>query len=80
MHGRATNRVNKVNGFDGFIKERLFAARGVATVYLNRYNALFSSVFGKQDSAAERIYALMTARNGSFSDISTVKSQELLVL
>lgn len=75
-----TNRVNKVNGFHSFIKERLLAARGVATIYLNRYNALFSHVFGKQDSVTDKIYELMTARNGSFSDISTVKSQKLLVL
>ena len=75
-----TNRVNKVNGFHSFIKERLLAARGVATIYLNRYNALFSHVFGKQGSVTDKIYELMTARNGSFSDISTVKSQELLVL
>jgi len=73
-------RVNKANGFHSFVKERLLAARGVATVYLNRYNALFSHVFGKQDSAADKIYALMTTRNGSFSDISSVKSQSLLTL
>ena len=75
-----TNRVNKVNGFHSFIKKRLLAARGIATIYLNRYNALFSQVFGNHDTAAEKIYALMTARNGSFSDISTVKSQSLLNL
>jgi transposase-like protein len=75
-----TNRVNKVNGFHSFIKERLLAARGVATIYLNRYNALFSHVFGKQGSVTDKIYELMTARNGSFSNISTVKSQELLAL
>jgi transposase-like protein len=75
-----TNRVNKVNGFHSFIKERLLAARGVATIYLNRYNALFSYVFGKQGSVTDKIYELMTARNGSFSDISTVKSQVLLQL
>ena len=75
-----TNRVNKVNGFHSFIKERLLAARGVATIYLNRYNALFSSVFGKQDSVTDKIYELMTTRSGSFSNISTVKSQQLLIL
>ena len=75
-----TNRVNKVNGFHSFIKERLLAARGVATIYLSRYTALFSHVFGKQDVAVDKIYEMMTARNGSFSDISTVKSQSLLIL
>ena len=75
-----TNRVNKVNGFHSFIKERLLAARGVATIYLSRYNALFSHVFGRQDSAVDRIYELMTTRNNSFSDISSIKSQSLLIL
>jgi transposase-like protein len=71
---------NKVNQFHSFMKERLRMARGVATVYLNRYNALFTQVFGKHDSAAETIYELMISRNGSFSDISSVQSQSLLML
>lgn len=73
-----SKRVNKVNGFHSFIKERLLAARGVATIYLNRYNALFSQVFGNRDTAADKIFKLMTTRNGSFYDIATVKSQSLL--
>ena len=73
-----TRRVNKVNGFHSFIKERLNTARGVATIYLSRYNALFSHVFGKQDTAADSIFSLTTSRNGSFSDISTVKNEGLL--
>ena len=75
-----SKRVNKVNGFHSFIKERLLAARGVATIYLNRYNALFSQVFGNRDTAADKIFELMVARNGSFSDIASVKSQSLLNL
>lgn len=75
-----TKRVNKANGFHSFIKERLDAARGVATIYLSRYSALFSQVFGKQDTAADKIYALMTCRNGMFADIATVKNDRLLNL
>jgi transposase-like protein len=75
-----TKRINKVNGFHRFIKERLGSARGVATIYLNRYNALFSQIFGKQDLAADKIYELMTSQGNSFSSIATVKSQNLLVL
>ena len=44
-----SRRINRVNGFHSFIKERLDAARGVATIYLNRYNTLFAQVFGKSD-------------------------------
>jgi transposase-like protein len=75
-----TKRVNRVNGFHSFIKERLTAARGVATIYLNRYNALFSNVFGRQDTVVDTIYEMMTSRNGSFSGISTVKNDGLLCI
>jgi transposase-like protein len=73
-------RVNKVNGFHSFIKERLDGARGVASIYLNRYNALFSQIFGNADSAADKIYEMMTSRNHTFSSIDTVKSENLLSL
>lgn len=75
-----TKRVNRANGFHSFIKKRLDAARGVATIYLSRYNALFSQIFGNQVTAADKIYALMINRNGSFSDIATVKNDRLLNL
>ena len=75
-----TKRVNKVNGFHSFIKQRLDGARGVATIYLNRYNALFAQIFGKQESAVDKIYELMTSRNDSFSSIIAVKSHNLLIV
>ena len=71
-------RTNKVNGFHSFIKERLRAARGVATIYQNRYNALFSKIFGRQDCAVNKIFELMTSCNGSFSSKSDVMSKNLL--
>jgi transposase-like protein len=73
-----SKRVNKVNGFHSFIKERLLAARGVATIYLNRYNALFSQVFGKHNTVADKIFELMTTRGNSFSTIESIKSKNLL--
>jgi transposase-like protein len=73
-----TKRVNRVNGFHRFIKERLLAARGVSTIYLNRYSALFSQIFGNRDSAADKIFELMTSRDHSFNKIATVKTQNLL--
>jgi hypothetical protein len=75
-----SKRVNRVNGFHSFIKERLLAARGVATVYLNRYNALYSHIFSKQDCAADKIFEFMISRDGSFSDIASVKTQNLLII
>jgi hypothetical protein len=75
-----TKRVNKVNGFRSFMKERLVAARGVATIYLNRYNVLFSQIYREPDVAANKIFEIMTARNSSFSIIATVKTQNLLIV
>lgn len=71
---------NKVNQFHSFIKERLRRARGVATIYLNRYNALFTQVFGKHETAADKIFNLMVSPNGAFSDIASVKAQSLLII
>jgi transposase-like protein len=75
-----TERVNRVNSFHTMFKERLQAARGVATIYLNRYNALFAQIFAKRDKAVDKIYELMTDRNNTFSTTSAVKSENLLIV
>lgn len=75
-----TERINKVNGFHSFIKEKNRKARGFATIYLNRYNALFSISFANTDNAVKEIFELMTSRNNSFNSISCVKSRNLLSL
>ena len=74
----ATKRVNKVNGFHSFIKKKLEAACGVATIYLNRYNALFSKIYAADKSVVDDIFALMVSRNGSFNTISHTQSCDLL--
>jgi transposase-like protein len=73
-----TQRINKVNGFHSFIKQRIRVARGVSTIYLNRYNALFAKIFGCHDSAVDKIYDMMTSRDHSFCSINQVKSLNLL--
>jgi transposase-like protein len=75
-----SKRVNRVNLFHSFIKERLRSARGVATVYLSRYSALFSKIFAKQESAVDEIWGLMTSRSSLFATISTVKDENLLII
>jgi transposase-like protein len=73
------NRINKVNGFHSFIKERLDAMRGVATIYLNRYNALFSKIYSNDKSVVvDDIFKLMTARNNSFCTIAHTRTDGLL--
>ena len=73
-----TKRINKVNGFHSFIKERLESMRGVATIYLNRYNALFSKIYASNKSLVDDIFDLMTARRDSFNTISHTQSENLL--
>jgi transposase-like protein len=75
-----TNRINKVNGFHSFIKERLNAARGVATIYLHRYTALFSKVYACDDSVVEDIFRLMTSQTDSYRSIAHTQSQNLLTV
>ena len=72
-------RINKVNGFHSFIKEKLEGMRGVATIYLNRYNALFSKIYSADKSVlVNDIFALMTSRNNSFSTIAHTQTTGLL--
>jgi len=75
-----TKRTNKVNGFHSFIKEKLDASRGVATIYLNRYNALFSKIYAADDSVVDDIFDLMTAQKGISNTISHTQSVNLLNL
>jgi hypothetical protein len=56
----------------------VFASGCVATIYLSRYHALYTQIFGKQEKIADKILALMTTRNQSFTTIADVKSQNLL--
>jgi transposase-like protein len=71
-------RINKVNGFHSFIKKKLESARGVATIYLNRYNALFSKVYAADKSVVDDIFELMVARSGPYTTISHTQSSNLL--
>jgi len=73
-----TERINKVNNFHSCIKERLRTYRGVSTVYLNRYNALFAKIFDSNSSPVDEIYKLMTLRGDSFFSIQNVKEENLL--
>jgi len=70
--------LNKINNFHSFIKERLRAARGVATIYQNRYNALFAKIFGSQETAVDRIFELMASPKDSYASNSDVENLNLL--
>jgi transposase-like protein len=75
--------INTVNGYHSFIKTRHNNIyHGVATKYLNRYNALFSQVFGSStEERTEAIYNMLIARNGKYrKSISALKTLEILDL
>lgn len=52
--------LNTVNSFHSFIKQMYLGYRGVATKYINRYNALFSYAFRNQDSLVKRLLSMFT--------------------
>jgi transposase-like protein len=68
---------NKVNGFHSFKKERIRKMGGIATIYQNRYNALFTVCYSDLEGAVKRIYGLMMSCSNLFLDIETVKSKNL---
>ncbi len=51
--------LNTVNSLHSYIKETYDHYRGVATKYMNRYNALFSVAFRCADSLKDRLFAAL---------------------
>lgn len=47
--------INTVNGFYSFIKQRYVLYRGVASKYINRYNALFSTAYRNAEGIIKRL-------------------------
>lgn len=62
-HSKTAN-LNNVNSFHSFIKNRYRNYRGVASKYINRYNALFSAGFRDRNNTIDKICELiLTIRN-----------------
>ncbi|MDR1220971.1 MAG: transposase [Treponema sp.] len=64
------HKINEANGYHRFIKERNQRARGFATKYLNRYNALFSQVFRGDALPTDEIFKMLADRSGRYRTIS----------
>lgn len=47
--------LNTVNGFHSFIKQQYNFYRGVASKYINRYNALFSTTYRNAENMVRRL-------------------------
>jgi hypothetical protein len=81
--GKRFYNINTVNNFHSFIKERYTRYCGMATKYLNRYNALFTKVFrgeGGKDLTDEIYNTLCSNDTDHQHSINDVKSLRLLDL
>ena len=60
-----TVNLNNVNGFHSHIKDKYKHYRGVATKYLNRYNALFQTVYKNVKATSELVKSVLSFEIGS---------------
>ncbi len=74
--------LNTVNVFHSFIKRRYDFYRGVATKYLNRYNALFAASYNNADILARQLcHALLNVGSVDYYHSSRdVQEQRLLAV
>ena len=72
--------LNTVNGFHSFIKRRYNFYRGVATKYLNRYNALFASAYRNVDILIKKLkdILLLAGRSNYYHSNKDVREAGLL--
>jgi transposase-like protein len=74
--GKGFYNINTANSYHSFIKERYNQYRGVATKYLNRYNALFSKTFRNDEVTVDDLYNILmsndTPRHHSTYDVKTL--------
>ena len=75
--------INSVNGFHSFVKTRHnHIYRGVATKYLNRYNALFSLAYARDtEECTEWVYNILIDKSGCYRKTANiVKTADILDL
>lgn len=74
--------LNRANNFHSFIKQRFEAYRGVATQYLNRYNALLSAAYKADKDEIERLCQdfMEVGRKDRFCPIRLTRTSKLLAL
>lgn len=74
--------LNTVNGFHSFIKKRYEFYRGVASKYINRYNALFATTYRNAEFMIQRLRetVLAVTPTSYYHSNTDVKSAGLLIL
>lgn len=80
--GRGLFNLNAVNSLHSYIKGMYCHYRGVATKYINRYNALFSIAFRCADSQAESLFnSLCSIGNGCYwHSVRDIRNYSLVIL
>ena len=77
--GKGFYNTNTANSFHSFIKSRYNQYRGVATKFLNRYNALFSKTFRNDSNLVDELYGFLTDNDTSnHRTVHDVKNLDLL--
>ncbi len=74
--------LNTVNSLHSYIKETYNHYRGVATKYINRYNALFSVAFRCAESLKDTLFASLctVSQNSYWHSINDVRNYHLVAL
>jgi hypothetical protein len=83
VHASNHGEINTVNGFHSYIKNRHNNVyHGVATRYLNRYNALFAKAYRHTDDAVDSIINLLDIKSDvgdlRLGDIKTYNILEII--
>ena len=79
---RGIFNLNTVNSLHSFIKETYNHYRGVATKYINRYNALFSIAFRCADNLKDMLFSSLctVGQNCYWHSINDVRNYKLVML
>ena len=79
---RSIFNLNTVNNFHSFIKDRYNFYRGVATKYLNRYNALFACTYRNIKEAISHVFATLcnVGCENCWNTVKDIRSKALLLI
>ncbi len=80
--GRGLFNLNTVNSLHSYIKETYNHYRGVATKYINRYNAVFSIAFRCADNLKDNLFSslCLVGRNSCWHSVNDVRNYRLVTL
>jgi len=79
--GKGFYHINTANGFHRLIKQQYVQYRGVATKYLNRYNALFAKTYRSDSNLVDEVYNMLisntTPLHRTIHDVKTLNLLEI---